>query len=203
MPDKKIILWIFLAIPLTFIGCSKNKIDYESKIKRQRFEKDKHFKYSDNSPLTEKQQKSFRSLDYFPVKKQYRVSATIKKPDQQDTISMAYTNGEEKTYTQYASLQFKLKDKNLSLNAYKNLDNDKGSANQLFIPFYDHTNGHSTYGGGRYLDIDSLGGGDTTLVDFNKAYNPYCAYNKNYACPVPPEENKLGVAIKAGEKNFD
>jgi len=185
-------------------GCSENKMDYESRIQRQRFEKDKHFKYADASPLTEKSQQSFRSLSYFPIDSAYQVVARIKRLPHEDTFSMAYTNGKKQQFSKFAKLRFELRGKELALLVYKNLQPHKGSNNSLFIPFYDKTNGQSTYGGGRYLDITGKRmKGDTTLLDFNKSYNPYCAYNAEYTCPVPPEENRLKVAIQAGEKDFE
>jgi uncharacterized protein (DUF1684 family) len=92
----------------------------------------------------------------------------------------------------------------LQLTIYQNIDlmNQQGYEDYLFIPFNDLTNGMETYGGGRYLDVQQ-GEGDTLTLDFNKAYNPYCAYNPKYSCPIPPDENKLDVEIRAGEKNFD
>lgn len=189
---------------LTFMsGCAEKDTSYKAQVKRHRFEKDKHFKYADKSPLTDKQQMGFRSLDYFPVHKAYRLTANVERIANPDTVSMAYTNGEKKQYSKFAKLNFELQDKEHTIFAYRNLETNKKEANQVFIPFYDRTNEHSTYGGGRYLDIESFGEGDTTILDFNKAYNPYCAYNEEFACPIPPDENRLDAIVKAGEKQFD
>lgn len=196
------ILLVVTILPL-MMQCSEDEMSYKAKVKRKRFEKDKHFKYADASPLTEQQQMGFRSLNYFPVDKHYRVTADVKKLDNPDTITMAYTNGEEKLYSQYAKLKFKLNDQPHALFAYKNLEPKEGTKNNIFIPFNDKTNGHSTYQGGRYLDKENLGGGDTTILDFNQAYNPYCIYNGEFTCPIPPEDNRIDAIIRAGEKKFD
>ncbi len=202
---KNSFILLLIVITLTpFIWqCSQDELSYKAKVKRKRFEKDKHFKYADASPLREQQQMGFRSLNYFPVKKKYRVIADVQKVGKPDTIKMAYTNGEKKLYSQYAKLKFDLHDQSLSLFAYKNLESKDGNKNTIFIPFYDRTNGHSTYEGGRYLDKKKLGGGDTTILDFNQAYNPYCTYNGEFTCPIPPEDNRLDAVIRAGEKKFD
>lgn len=116
---------------------------------------------------------------------------------------MAYKNGSNQQYFRFARLTFELKGDDFELYAYRNVDpSQKGSNNPLFIPFYDKSNGKSTYGGGRYLDVKMDNVDDSLVLDFNKAYNPYCAYNDQFACPVPPEENRLNVSITAGEKDF-
>jgi uncharacterized protein (DUF1684 family) len=94
---------------------------------------------------------------------------------------------------------FEVEGQHLKLIAYKSVEDPY--ARSLFLPFSDETSGHETYAAGRYLDLEEQGGDDYEL-DFNLAYNPYCAYNEDYTCPVPPFENKLSVKILAGEKNY-
>lgn len=183
-------------------SCSDTK-EYESRVQKERMDKDKHFKYTDASPLKNDQKEDFESLNYYPVNQQFRVEAKVKQLPKDDTFQMAYKNGEPKQYVRYARLTFELKGQECELYAYQNVDPSRqGGANPLFIPFYDGTNGRKTYGGGRYLDIKQEKVGDSVTLDFNKAYNPYCAYNERYACPIPPEENKLNTSIPAGEKQF-
>ncbi len=88
--------------------------------------------------------------------------------------------------------------------AYQNLDllKNKPEYRKLFVPFNDYTNGVSSYGGGRYLDID-IPAGDKTIIDFNFAYNPYCAYHDRWSCPIPPSENNLDIEVEAGVKSYE
>ena len=108
-------------------------------------------------------------------------------------------------YQRVGYLHFKIEDNDYSLSVFRNLDLSKKKEfkNYLFIPFKDFTNGVETYGGGRYLDIDKPVKKGDWIIDFNKAYNPYCAYSYKYSCPIPPEENFLEVEIKAGVKNYN
>ena len=192
---------VLLFSGVLMLGCSEEPMNYKQKVKRHRFEKDKHFRYADNSPLPDKIQKVFTSLNYFPIDTQYHVVAEINRLKDGDTFRMAYTNGQKRQYRKFAQLAFQLKGESRTLYVYKNIEAKQQSANDLFIPFYDQTNGESTYGGGRYLDIEP-DKDDTTMLDFNKAYNPYCAYNEEFTCPIPPAENELKLKIKAGEKKF-
>ena len=194
---------VFLMGGVLISACSEQqKLNYKEKILNHRFEKNRHFKYADNSPIPDDEQTSFKALNYYPVDTKYRVVAKIKKQVKRDTFQMAYTNGESKTYFTYARLDFRLNGRSNSLYTYKNIDKQNKGANSLFIPFYDKTNGRTTYAGGRYIDVTKLEG-DTTMLDFNQAYNPYCVYNKEYTCPIPPEANRLKIAVKAGEKQFE
>jgi uncharacterized protein (DUF1684 family) len=106
-------------------------------------------------------------------------------------------------YSLYGKIEFKIKGKKLLLNVYQNVDLLKNPAFQkyLFIPFNDATNGLTTYDGGRFLDAE-IPEGNSMVVDFNLAYNPYCAYNHKYSCPIPPEDNRLDIKIEAGEKKW-
>ena len=98
---------------------------------------------------------------------------------------------------------FDLKEKPFKLNIYQNQDliKKEGFEDYLFLPFLDNTNGEESYGGGRYIDM-RIPDGDTIIVDFNSAYNPYCAYNEKYSCPIVPRENYLDTEVRAGVKAF-
>ena len=98
---------------------------------------------------------------------------------------------------------FDLKGKPFKLNIYQNQDliKKEGFEDYLFLPFLDNTNGEESYGGGRYIDM-RIPDGDTIIVDFNSAYNPYCAYNEKYSCPIVPRENYLDTEVRAGVKAF-
>ncbi len=146
-----------------------------------------------------------RYFQFFPVNKKYRVMATFKKTEDAKGFIMKTSGTKTKKYFKYGILSFTIDKKQLNLNVYQSeqLMKDDKYKNYLFIPFTDLTSGNKSYGGGKYLDIvmDDIQN-NVLLLDFNKAYNPYCAYASGYNCPIPPRENDLPVAIKAGEMNF-
>lgn len=161
------------------------------------------FKNPETSPLTETQRKSFRRLDFFPPDSAYRVKATfIRTPDALPFL-MATTTSRRPEYKKYGYAEFKLLGNTYRLNVYQSqqLKIDPEYEDYLFLPFTDTTNGNLTYGGGRYIDL-AIPDGDSIIIDFNKAYNPYCAYNKKYSCPVVPSDNTLNVNVKAGVKAY-
>lgn len=155
-----------------------------------------------NSPLKEKDLKYLR---FYEADSSFQVRATFERTTDAIPFDMPTYSGKKKTYVKYGLLTFTLEDQVQTLAVYRSL----GLAvlpqykDYLFIPFKDKTSGKETYGGGRYLDLKTqdLKDGEL-LLDFNKAYNPYCAYSEGFNCPIPPKENSLIVAIKAGEKNF-
>lgn len=144
-------------------------------------------------------------LRFFEPDAVYRVIAEFRLTPDAKPFDIATHSGKTKKYRQYGSLRFHLNGQNYSLAVYQGIDLIKKPElkDHLFIPFNDLTNYEETYGGGRYLDLRT---GDirrsTVVLDFNKCYNPYCAFAGGYSCPIPPDENKLQVAIRAGEKNF-
>jgi uncharacterized protein (DUF1684 family) len=161
--------------------------------------KDRGFADPDHSPLTEKDQKNFTGLSYFPFDAGYVVSARFERTPGEKPFLMPTTTDRLPQYVKYGILHFEMQGQSLALSVYKNIDLGKkaGYENYYFIPFNDSTNGFETYGGGRYMDIQGPLG-DTVILDFNLAYNPYCAYNNRYSCPIPPPENRLKIRIEAG-----
>lgn len=155
------------------------------------------------SPLTKEDQKTFKELDFYPVDLQYCVTAKLKRTPDEKPFYMATTTGRKARYVKYGELTFTLAGKACKLDVYQSPDMVKMEAykDYLFLPFTDETNGEGSYGGGRYIDL-RLPEGDTIQIDFNKAYNPYCAYNHGYSCPIPPSHNKLALAVKAGVKEY-
>lgn len=161
------------------------------------------FRNPDESPLTESDFEEFESLDFFPIDLKYRVKAQFIRTPDQEPFLMATTTNVPKTYEKYGEVHFRINGKKLKLNVYQSheLRETEEYRNYLFLPFKDKTNGHETYGGGRYIEL-WIPDGDSVIVDFNKAYNPYCAYNYSYSCPLVPRENHLPVKIPAGVKDF-
>ncbi len=163
----------------------------------------KEFSTPSTSPLEGKELKKFRSLPFYEIDLSFRVNATLHRTDDSDFKPMKTTTARFANHRVYGILEFTLEGKNFQLPIYQSKDllNNPEYKDYLFLPFTDLTNNDGTYGGGRYIDL-RIPAGDTIVVDFNKAYNPYCAYTTGYNCPIPPKENDLPVAILAGEKNY-
>ena len=155
-----------------------------------------------NSPL---RQKDLHHLHFFEADSTYQITADVNILKNQKYFQMPTYNGSSKEFIRYAKVTFKLNGKDLELTLYRNIGLMVNPVyrNSLFLPFTDETTGELTYGGGRYIDLDIKDiKNNKIIIDFNKAYNPYCAYSDGYRCPIPPEENDLAVSISAGEKNY-
>ncbi|MES2410238.1 MAG: DUF1684 domain-containing protein [Bacteroidota bacterium] len=157
----------------------------------------------DESPLTEEDLKVFKGLDFYPITAKYAVEATFTRSESEQSFKMKTTGTRTPEYIKYGELHFMLDNKEYKLNVYQGLDLMKkpGFEDYLFLPFSDLTCGKESYIGGRYIDM-RIPKGKTVLIDFNKAYNPYCAYNHKYSCPIVPLENDLKVEILAGVKKL-
>lgn len=178
-----------------------NHSRYINSIQKDRKLKDAEMLTGDHSPIPDEEKATFSKLKYYRPKVSFRKEASFKRYDQATRFLMKTTTERLPEYSIYGIVSFKHKGKNITLNVYQNIELVKkpGYEKHLFIPFNDRTNGIETYGGGRFLDITE-NGAEALIIDFNKAYNPYCAYNHKYSCPIPPEENDLKIKIKAGEK---
>ncbi|MCG6926868.1 MAG: DUF1684 domain-containing protein [Acidobacteria bacterium] len=146
------------------------------------------------------EKKEFEHLLYFPPDRGYAVPAKLVKLAEPEQIEMLTSRSLKKTFYRYARIQFQLDGEDLELTAFKSTLDGEGSE-YLFIPFRDATSGHETYGAGRFLDLDEPQTDDFVL-DFNRAYNPLCNYSPGFNCPIPPRENHLDVAIRAGELTY-
>ncbi|MDO7850037.1 DUF1684 domain-containing protein [Hymenobacter convexus] len=159
------------------------------------------FRNPNESPLTPAEQQALTSLPFYPTRYGYYVAATFVRDSTSRPFAMETSTARRPTYRKYGELRFMLDGKPRRLSVYQNYDLLKrpGLEDYLFLPFTDLTNGHGSYGGGRYIDLRIPPRGTTVMqIDFNKAYNPSCAYNHGYSCPVPPPENRLSVAIPVG-----
>ena len=144
-------------------------------------------------------------MQFFPVSRQYRVTTAFERKENSEWFWMTTSGNSKQEYRIYGMITFKLNDTLLHLNVYqsKYLMTTKDYSQHLFIPFIDKTSGFETYGAGRYIDLTISDIHDNIcVIDFNKAYNPYCAYAGGFNCPIPPKENDLAIAVKAGEKNY-
>ena len=173
-------------------------------LEARRRQKDQWALTSPDSPLDEHQRHSVPGLDHYPVDFAYRVPARMERMEHPQTIQIQTTTSEWREYKRIGTLHFELNGQPLSLGVYQ-ATGDKAHTGRkaFFVPFRDRTSGRETYGAGRYLDLaENKDGNDTYVLDFNEAYNPYCAYSANWSCTLPPRENNLPVEIRAGEKNL-
>jgi uncharacterized protein (DUF1684 family) len=162
------------------------------------------FRSPQESPLSATERQAFTSLPYYPTAYRYYVVGKFVRDTTAQVFPMLTSTPRRPLYRKYGEVWFTLAGRLLKLSVYQSQDlmTKPGFADYLFIPFTDLTNGHGSYGGGRYLDLRMPPAGvHTMLLDFNCAYNPSCAYNPAYSCPVPPAENRLPVAIPVGVKS--
>lgn len=161
------------------------------------------FKNPEESPLSSEDLMNFEGLEFFDIDTSFTLTAQLVRTPAEAPFAMPTTTERKPVYVKYGEVYFQLKSKTIKLNIYQNQELIKKPeyVDYLFLPFTDKTNGETTYSGGRYLDI-RIPEGDSIILDFNKAYNPYCAYNGKYSCPVPPAENHLDVEIPVGVKAF-
>lgn len=174
--------------------------EYQKKLNAQ-------YKDATKSPLKKKDLKGFKGLDFFPVDSSYIVTAKLTRTIDAPIIKFPRTGGDHVDYIEYGILTFTLHDKEHTLTIYQNQGNlsHPEYKDYLFLPFTDDTSGEESYGGGRYMDVylSKINADNTMVLNFNNTYNPYCAYNENYSCPITPRKNHLDTAIKAGVKKFD
>ncbi|WP_422350774.1 DUF1684 domain-containing protein [Flagellimonas sp.] len=194
---KKSLLLFSLLLAINF-GIGQT---YQDSIVEYQNELNDFYSDEEKSPLTQKDLKKFKGHDFFPIDENFKVVATFERAVNAVPFLMKTTTDRLPTYKVYGVATFQLNGQTLKLNIYQNhrLRETEKYKNHLFLPFTDLTNGNETYGGGRFIDME-IPEGDTIVIDFNKAYNPYCAYNKKYSCPIPPKENNLPVHINAGIK---
>jgi uncharacterized protein (DUF1684 family) len=166
-------------------------------------ELNKEYKDPETSPLYAKDRKNFETLDFFKPDTTIRVNAKFVRTPDALPFLMATTTDRKSEEVVYGVAYFKIEGEDYQLEIYQNaaLTAQEKYREYLFLPFSDETNGISSYTGGRYIDL-SIPKGDTIRIDFNKAYNPYCAYNKKYSCPIVPKVNHLPIKINAGVKAF-
>ncbi len=171
----------------------------------EKFQSELNQSYADSlkSPLMKEDLKQFKGLDFFSINEKYIVEATFIRTKKEKPFGMKTTTSRTPLYKKYGELHFEIDGKALKLNVYQNVDLNKkpGYEDYLFLPFSDLTCGKESYIGGRYVDM-RIQKGKTWTIDFNKAYNPYCAYNYEYSCPIVPLENDLDIEILAGVKKF-
>lgn len=215
---KKVTIVLIVLIVMIFQGCKQGKkyhdddslqinqtvsealqgiIDYQK-------EKNAEFKNPDTSPLPDRYRKDFDGLDFFEPNTTYIVKAKFVRTPDAIPFQMSTTTDRKTTEVVYGIAHFVLNGQQRQLEVYQNkeLMLEEGFEDYLFLPFTDLTNDEETYGGGRYIDLRIPDAG-VIMIDFNRAYNPSCAYNKKYSCPIVPKVNDLQTKVLAGVKAFD
>lgn len=193
----KILSFLFLLISTSAFAQS-----YSEQIAKHREEYKQDFVKDSRSPL---KKDDLQNLHFYGADSTYKVLAEVEILKNEKVFKMPTYNGSSSDYFRYAHLNFTLQGKKIQMTLYKSvaLSANPLYKDHLFLPFTDETNGKETYGGGRYIDLNTKEINSNQLtIDFNKAYNPYCAYSDGYRCPVPPEENDLQLRIAVGEKLY-
>ncbi len=210
MYNKNIIFSVSILFSFILISCKTGKATKENKnyiqeIKNFQSKLNKEFEDSKTSPLDSLDRIHFKKLDFFPIDKKYRILADFKKNPRPVPFKYPTNTNRTPIYIKYGDVFFEIDGKKRHLEIYQNQENLKDSIYKkyLFLPFADETNGYETYGGGRYLDILIPKDSPKIVIDFNKAYNPYCAYSHRWSCPLVPPANHLPVEIRAGVKKFN
>jgi uncharacterized protein (DUF1684 family) len=173
---------------------------YIASIEKERVEKDEFMRSGDGSPFLQ-DSLDFQGLQYFPPDPAYRVTAKLEPVKTKEITVLGTSDGLTQSYLPYAHAMFELGgvENRLLILEVVTPGPFRGT---LFLAFADATSANETYGAGRYLDVKKVAGATTIVLDFNKAYNPYCAYSDTFSCPLPPKENVLSIALRAGEKAY-
>ncbi len=200
-----LIIILLLTFMIQLVSCGKKytpeQKKYIKKIEEFREEKNDFMQNNPESPFVQDKSVKFHPLKYFPVNPNFVFYSKLYRNPEPDTITIFGTKGEARKAIRFGYVKFNYKGKNYGLNVYKGTTSD--GTDYYTIWFTDKTTGDETYGVGRYLDFDL--NPDTNYVytiDFNLAYNPYCAYSAKYSCAIPSKDDHLGIAVEAGEMKF-
>jgi uncharacterized protein len=180
--------------------------DYSWEIKQFRHQKDQFFATSSDAPLPPDERQQFQGLRYFEPDLSYRVEAELSYFAEPEEVQLGTTSGRLRQYYRSGEARFRLADQDCRLTFYKPVPlsgSDGPEITSLFLPFRDATTSQESYGAGRYLEVEEESAdGGRVVIDFNLAYSPWCAYNEQYSCVLPPEENRLSVPVRAGERSY-
>lgn len=199
------IKFVYISLAFVFIGCGSktestdtmsSTITFADSINLLRKENDKELKTDPKTPLEKEKVEAFTGLNYYSPNSTWNIHAIYVKIDTGKVFDFPTTTERVIPMVKDGLIRFKFNGKTIELYAYTYLEHPE---EDLFVPFLDLTNGDVTYGGGRYLEVKRPEN-DSVWIDFNMAYNPYCAYNHKYSCPIPPLENTINIEVLAGEK---
>ena len=196
----KQILFLFLCFSTITFAQNSEAI---KEVKAHQLSQNTQFKTKEESPLKEADRKQFKGLEFFEIDLKYRVMATLKRTPETTFFNMKTTTSRVSEERIYGVVSFEIEGKEYELNVYqgKALMTNEAYKDYLFLPFLDDTNSFTSYGGGRYIDL-RIPKENQLIIDFNKAYNPYCHYNETYSCPIVPQVNYVTTKINAGVKAF-
>jgi uncharacterized protein (DUF1684 family) len=204
MKANQVIFIVVGLVALVAVGymftAGESPEDYIQKIEKERERQFKFIRYNIESPLTTEQKAQFTTLTFYDIDPAYRVKARILPIETKKVREVPMTDGSVQRYIEHSYAEFELGGQTNKLLLLQTMD--EGDKRNFFLAFADETSARETYGGGRYLNVRQDGKNSIT-IDFNLAYNPYCAYNPDYACPIPPKENLLSIPIPVGEKNYE
>lgn len=195
---------LFSLFCLLFIpNISAQESTLISESKAAQIELNEAFTNPETTILEPEDFKNFKGLEFYPIDEKFIVEARFVRTPNEKPFLMPTTTDRLPEYVKYGEAHFTIDGMDFVLDIFKNVEpfDEPGYEDYLFLPFTDLTSGDGSYGGGRYLDL-RIPEGDTLIIDFNKAYNPYCAYSPRYSCPIPPEQNDLLIRIEAGVKDF-
>ncbi|HEY8938283.1 MAG TPA: DUF1684 domain-containing protein [Cyclobacteriaceae bacterium] len=194
------VIVVVISVFYSFQSGDDNKA-YIKQIEKEREDKDHFMKTASESPFGD-HKSEMKGLNYFPVNPDYKIIATLTPIEKKDVVVLTTSDGKEQHYLTYAYAEFDLANRSNKLLILEVMEAGPFRGT-LFLAFGDETSARETYGAGRYLDVKKVPGSSTITLDFNLAYNPYCAYSDGFSCPLPPKENLLSIAINAGEKTYN
>ncbi len=194
---------ILIAVSLTIViifaysfKADMSPEEYAEYIAEEREEKDSFMRFSEESPFHERPDLQYKGLTYYPPNQKFKVKGRFTEIENKKIFPLPTSDNKEREYLEYGYAEFELGGKSNKLLILENVEEG-----ELFLAFGDATSANDTYGGGRYLDVVH-NGGKTITLDFNLAYNPFCAFAAEFSCPLPPRQNLLDIAIEAGEKDY-
>lgn len=204
MNQKNIVILLIVVVVLGSLvymlsSGGESTAQYTERIEAERERQFKYLKFNLESPLTESQKKELDQLSFYPVDEAFKVKARVEPIEVKKMVQIPLTDGSVEKYVRHSFAVFDLNGQEVKLLLLQAAN--EGDKRNFFLAFADQTSAEETYGGGRYLNLRQDGQRSIT-IDFNLAFNPYCAYNPDYACPIPPKENILEIPIPAGEKNY-
>jgi len=197
-------IFITIIIGVVVIQHSTESSTYKEEIQKWQQEQNSEFKDTKTSPLTADGLASFEKLHFYDIDEDYKIKASLELNKNQKEFGMKTTTARLPVYVKYGVASFSIKGQSFSIYIYQNVEFAKQEKYEdfLFMLFTDNTSGSTSYAGGKYIDLRIPKEGEKLLIDFNKSYNPYCAYNHKYSCPIPPDEDHLNIEIKAGVKAY-
>ncbi|UII23605.1 DUF1684 domain-containing protein [Fulvivirga ligni] len=200
---QKIVFSLILILGATHLSMSQTS-EVVKDVKEFQKEINHEFASKKESPLSKEDRKKFKGLDFFPIDTNYHITAKFIRTPNQKPFKMATSGDRSPIYEKYGEAHFTLDSIEVVLEIYQSHDLRKTEEykDYLFLPFTDKTNGEETYGGGRYIGL-RIPENDQIVIDFNKAYNPYCAYSDKYSCPLVPRQNRILAYMRAGVKAYE